>query len=81
MKPTSVVSSASVLVLGNLLSVALAEDGEHKNDSKNPDTYFALTEHVGVMYAHIAVMTIAWVILLPVGMSQGPILQTFPYHR
>lgn len=31
-------------------------------------TYFAHPEHVGVIYAHIAVMTVAWVFALPVGM-------------
>ncbi|KAL2751928.1 hypothetical protein ACRALDRAFT_2114916 [Sodiomyces alcalophilus JCM 7366] len=41
------------------------------NDAKpDPDSYplsyFALADHAGIIYAHIAIMVIAWVFLLPV---------------
>lgn len=32
-----------------------------------PPTYFAHPEHTGLMYAHIALMIMSWVLLLPVG--------------
>jgi uncharacterized protein DUF2427 len=32
-----------------------------------PDTYFALADHAGLMYAHIALMILAWIFVLPVG--------------
>lgn len=32
-----------------------------------PDTYFAHTEHSGVIYTHIALMVLSWVFILPVG--------------
>jgi hypothetical protein len=48
--------------------------GGHKGHTKSADTYFALSEHASVMYAHIAVMTIAWVMVLPVGMLNAPSL-------
>lgn len=38
-----------------------------KDDSEYPPTYFAHLEHVGVIYAHIALMVLAWVFFLPVG--------------
>ncbi|KAM0324544.1 hypothetical protein ACHAQA_007929 [Verticillium albo-atrum] len=46
-------------------------DGSPKNSpgSEPPDpyppTYFGLADHGGVMYAHIALMILAWVIVLP----------------
>lgn len=33
-----------------------------------PPTYFAHPEHSGLIYGHIALMIIAWVFFLPVGM-------------
>lgn len=32
-----------------------------------PQSYFALSDHSGVMYAHIFLMILAWVVVLPVG--------------
>ncbi|ROT37898.1 hypothetical protein SODALDRAFT_360191 [Sodiomyces alkalinus F11] len=41
------------------------DDGKPDADSY-PPTYFALADHAGVMFAHIALMAVAWVFLLPV---------------
>ena len=70
---------ASTLVL-SLLPVVLAHGGgkehvevhtdEPKDNSEYPPTYFAHPDHVGVIYAHIALMTLAWVFVLPVGKFQ-----------
>jgi hypothetical protein len=40
---------------------------EHTDQMEYPPTYFAHGEHGGLMYAHIALMVISWVIVLPVG--------------
>lgn len=32
-----------------------------------PTSYFQLTEHTGLMFAHIVLMTIGWVFVLPIG--------------
>lgn len=32
-----------------------------------PNTYFAHFEHSGVIYAHISLMVISWVFILPIG--------------
>jgi hypothetical protein len=32
-----------------------------------PPTYFALPDHARLMYAHIAVMSVAWIGMLPIG--------------
>lgn len=37
------------------------------DDSGYPPTYFAHAEHIGVIYAHIALMILSWVFVLPVG--------------
>ncbi|KAJ0295689.1 hypothetical protein COL5a_011865 [Colletotrichum fioriniae] len=40
---------------------------EPKAESKSyPPTYFALADHVGIMYAHIGVMVLAWIFVLPI---------------
>ena len=36
-----------------------------------PNTYFSHPEHQGVMYAHVALMSLAWVVMLPVGEYQA----------
>lgn len=63
--------TASALVLG-LLPTVLAHGGDEtheadapKADSEYPPSYFSHPEHVGVIYAHIALMIIAWVFVLP----------------
>lgn len=37
------------------------------NSESYPDTYFAHTEHTGVIYTHIALMALSWVFILPIG--------------
>lgn len=38
-------------------------------NSDVPSSYWRLSEHVGLMYMHIALEVIAWFVVLPVGMS------------
>ena len=70
----------SKLLLVGLAAVALAhgdeateamdmDSGEQQKPGPNsyPPTYFALRDHAGVMYAHIAIMVISWVFVLPTG--------------
>lgn len=46
---------------------------EPKAESKSyPPTYFALADHVGIMYAHIGVMVLAWIFVLPIGEYDEP---------
>lgn len=40
---------------------------EPATDVKYPPTYFAHAEHRGVLVAHIALMVLAWVVVLPLG--------------
>ncbi len=47
------------------------------NTTEYPSTYFALTEHVGTIYAHITFMVLAWVFILPIGKPSLSIL--YPY--
>lgn len=35
-------------------------------------SYFSLSDHVGLLYIHIALMTVAWVVILPVGKLSLP---------
>jgi len=35
-------------------------------DSK-PMSYWSLADHVGIMYTHILLMSLAWAVVLPVG--------------
>lgn len=44
-------------------------DGPPPDDTEYPPTYFAHPEHRQLILAHIVLMTLAWVIFLPVGMS------------
>ncbi|RFU75511.1 hypothetical protein TARUN_6755 [Trichoderma arundinaceum] len=72
---------ASIAVLGLSLALpVLASNGRRhgdmemdmeepevqQDDSEYPPNYFAHPEHRQVLYAHIALMTLAWVIFLPV---------------
>lgn len=67
---------ASIAVLG-LVPAALAhgddmnmEKGEADKplpEDQYPPTYFALAHHRGAIYAHISLMVVAWIFMLPVG--------------
>lgn len=46
---------------------AHAHVAEPVDDIEYPPTYFAHGEHVGLMYAHIGLMAIAWILVLPLG--------------
>ncbi len=70
---------ASVAVLG-LVPTALAH-GDDMNMEKSeadmplpedqyPPTYFALADHRGAIYAHIGLMVLAWVFMLPTGKTR-----------
>lgn len=43
------------------------DDAPKPDPESYPPTYFTHPEHQGLMYAHIAFMTVAWVFLLPPG--------------
>ncbi|KAK3690024.1 hypothetical protein B0T22DRAFT_185374 [Podospora appendiculata] len=65
---------ASLAVLG-LVPAALAHGDDMDMNPTEADkplpedqyapTYFALTEHAGLIYAHISLMALAWVVILP----------------
>lgn len=79
---------AGALLLGLLLPLADAHGGDEAmnmdmsmpaparpvvNETVYDPNYFFHPEHRGLMYAHIALMTLAWVFVLPVGeFSQLP---------
>lgn len=79
MKPR-LLSVVATTILG-LFQVALAHGDDDMNmnlgmgsaDLPKPDpdsyppTYFALIDHAGVIYAHIGIMVLAWVFVLPAG--------------
>lgn len=58
----------SAMNMGGDHGHAAASDKPGPEDAY-PDTYFALADHAGVMYAHIALMILAWIFVLPVGQS------------
>ncbi|KAI1099847.1 hypothetical protein F4804DRAFT_320724 [Jackrogersella minutella] len=62
----------AVLAHGNDGEGAMDMDMDMSNEEPKPDpdsyppTYFSHTEHVPEIYAHIALMVISWIILLPI---------------
>lgn len=50
----------------NMDATAPVATSEASGDA--PLNYFRLTEHSGLMLAHIVIMTISWVFVLPIGM-------------
>lgn len=71
-------SSARTLCLFLLLSCSLntlvlaheAQTDRHQGKNQAIDdkpNYFSLGDHTGLLYMHIALMTVAWVVILPVG--------------
>ncbi|KAI6355316.1 hypothetical protein MCOR25_008250 [Pyricularia grisea] len=66
-----------VVVLGSLPTAILAHGGESMNmdqgqampkpaEDSGLETYFSYPEYQGALYAHIALMTVSWVFMLPV---------------
>lgn len=47
-------------------------DMKDKKLDSYPATYFSHPEHQGAMYAHVALMSLAWVVMLPMGECQAP---------
>lgn len=41
----------------------------HVEDDGRPRSYWSLSEHAALMYWHIALEMLAWVVILPVGKS------------
>lgn len=82
--PTPSLPACARLVYGLTFLVASAaahsDEQPHNNESSGagsngqeyPPTYFAHTEYVGLVYAHIVLMAISWVIVLPVGTLKQP---------
>ncbi|KAK0610446.1 hypothetical protein B0T17DRAFT_511946 [Bombardia bombarda] len=66
-------ASAAVLGLipgalahGDDMDMNMGEADKPKPEDQYPPTYFALAEHGGLIYGHIALMVLAWVFVLPV---------------
>ncbi|KAF7563725.1 hypothetical protein G7046_g366 [Stylonectria norvegica] len=78
MHSTALISRLACISLLGLFSTVSAHGGDNggeheghndaapKDASEYPPSYFAHTEHVGLIYAHIAVMILAWVFVLPI---------------
>lgn len=71
------------VVLGSLPSSILAHGGESMNmdhgqamvkaaQDSDMETYFSYPEYQSALYAHIALMIVSWVFMLPVGKSLTP---------
>lgn len=82
--------ATTVLLLASLTS-AIAHGDSHHGDTMDmaappppaqhndkPPSYWSLSEHAMLMYWHIALEILAWVVVLPVGMSNPylPLLST-----
>lgn len=53
------------------MDMGMGHDGntttQPPKDEDYPDTYFAHTEHIGVICTHVALMVLSWVFILPIG--------------
>lgn len=82
MQRASLLATSTAAVLLGLLPLVAAHGDEHGSsdmdmnppqaDSKaapatDPESYWSLTEHVALMYAHVLFMVIAWVVFGPLG--------------
>ncbi len=79
----AVFSTAAAALLLALLPVVIAHGDEHNGDSMDmspqsgpapvaqqdgvPQSYWRLSEHASLMYWHVALEILAWVVILPVG--------------
>jgi hypothetical protein len=83
------VAIATAALLLELAPRALAHGDEHMNmsahdapqpqphDGGEPASYWDLSEHVTLMYCHIALEILAWVVMLPIGKLPLPLKQEF----
>ena len=58
--------SHTTLVLAHVTQA----DEHHENMNDTIDvkpSYFSLSDHAGLLYLHISLMVVAWVVILPVG--------------
>ncbi|KAK1999635.1 hypothetical protein LX36DRAFT_655242 [Colletotrichum falcatum] len=53
-------------VAGTNMDMSHTTEEPRPDPNSYPPTYFALTDHAGVMYAHVGAMVLAWVFVLPV---------------
>lgn len=51
------------------MSEAHSQPTPATSSSDGPTSYWSLSEHVSLLSTHILLMTLAWVVLLPVGTS------------
>jgi hypothetical protein len=49
------------------MEMSMATETALPANTTYPPTYFAHPEHVRTIYAHIILMTVGWVLILPVG--------------
>jgi len=74
----SIVGAAAIslvpaaLAHGDGMDMAMGDESmsaaeHHVENSGYPPTYFSHPEHRGLIYTHIALMVLSWVIVLPVG--------------
>ena len=49
------------------MSMDISDAPARPTSTSVPETYFRYSEHVGLMMAHIFLMVIAWVFILPIG--------------
>lgn len=75
---THIMSSATppliILILSNIITPVLSHDNGHDAATMSdggshtealPPSYFDLADHAAAMYAHITLMVVAWVLVLP----------------
>jgi len=76
-----VLTLAAAALLLEALPLAVAHGSEHDGGNldmggspeapasadRKPMSYWSLTDHVGIVYIHILLMSLAWAVVLPVG--------------
>ncbi|RNJ53807.1 hypothetical protein D7B24_001330 [Verticillium nonalfalfae] len=71
---SSPITSLIILILSSIITPALTHDNCHDATTMSdgsshtealPPSYFNLADHAAAMYAHITLMVIAWVLVLP----------------
>jgi hypothetical protein len=68
-----VLTLATAALLLELLPLVVAHGEEHNEgpvevqDSGRPQSYWSLSDHAALMYWHIGLEILAWIVVLPVG--------------